>query len=43
VSENRLLRRITGHKRWELTGGGRKIQNEKLHNAHNLPILLIIK
>jgi hypothetical protein len=40
---NRLLRRIIGHKRDELTGDGRELQNEKLHNAYNLPVLLLIK
>jgi hypothetical protein len=32
VSENRMLRRIFGPKRDEMTGGCRKPHNEKLHN-----------
>jgi hypothetical protein len=34
VSENRLLRRIFGPKRDEVTGGWRKLHNEELHNLH---------
>jgi hypothetical protein len=34
--ENRALRRIFGPKRDEVTGGWRKLHNEKLHNFHNL-------
>jgi hypothetical protein len=32
VFENRILRRIFGPKRDEVTGGWRKLHNEKLHN-----------
>jgi hypothetical protein len=35
VFENRLLRRIFGPKRDEITGGWRKLHNEKLHNLNN--------
>jgi hypothetical protein len=31
MSENRLLRRIFGSKRDEMTGGWRKMRNEELH------------
>jgi hypothetical protein len=32
VFENRVLRRIFGSKRDEVTGGWRKLHNEELHN-----------
>jgi hypothetical protein len=32
VFENRVLRRILGPKRNEVTGGWRKLHNEELHN-----------
>jgi hypothetical protein len=32
VFENRVLRRIFGKKRDEVTGGWRKLHNEELHN-----------
>jgi hypothetical protein len=32
VFENRVLRRIFGAKRDEVTGGWRKLHNEELHN-----------
>jgi hypothetical protein len=32
VFENRVLRRILGQKRDEVTGGWRKLHNEKLRN-----------
>jgi hypothetical protein len=35
VSENRVLRRIFGPKRAEVTGGWRKLHNEELHNLHS--------
>jgi hypothetical protein len=31
VFENRVLRRISGPKRYEMTGGWRKLHNEELH------------
>jgi hypothetical protein len=34
VVENRALRRIFGPKRDEVTGGWRKLHNEKLHNLY---------
>jgi hypothetical protein len=34
--ENRVLRRIFGHKRGDVTGGWRKLHNEVLHNLHSL-------
>jgi hypothetical protein len=44
VRENRVLRRIFGPKRDEVTGGLRKLHNEELHNLHSSPsIIRIIK
>jgi hypothetical protein len=37
VFENRVLRRIFGPKRDEVTGGWRKLHNEELHNLYSLP------
>jgi hypothetical protein len=43
VCENRLLR-IFGPKRDEVTGGWRKLHNEKLHNLYSSPnIIRMIK
>jgi hypothetical protein len=36
VFENRLLRRIFGQKRDEVTGSWRKLHNEELHNLYSL-------
>jgi hypothetical protein len=42
--ENRVLRRIFGPKRDEVTGGWRKLHNEELHNMYSFPrIIGIIK
>jgi hypothetical protein len=35
VFENRVLRRIFGPKKYEVTGGWRKLPNEKLHNLYS--------
>jgi hypothetical protein len=35
VFENRVLKRIFGPKRDEVTGGWRKLQNEELHNLYS--------
>jgi hypothetical protein len=44
VFENRVLRRIFGLKRDELTGGWRKLHNEELHDLYTSPsIIRIIK
>jgi hypothetical protein len=44
VFENRVLRRIFGPKRDEVTGGWRKLHNEELHNLYSSPnIVRIIK
>jgi hypothetical protein len=44
VFENRVLRRIFGPKRDEVTGGWRKLHNEELHNLYSSPsIIRIIK
>jgi hypothetical protein len=36
-SENRALRRIFGPKKDEVTGGWRKLHNEKLHDLYSSP------
>jgi hypothetical protein len=38
VFENRVLRRIFGPKRDEVTGGWRKLHNEELHGLYSSPI-----
>jgi hypothetical protein len=44
VFENRVLRRIFGSKRDEVTGGWRKLRDEQLHNLYSSPnITRIIK
>jgi hypothetical protein len=44
VFENRVLRRIFGPKRDEVTGEWRKLHNEELHDLYSLPsIIRIIK
>jgi hypothetical protein len=44
VSENRVLRRIFGPKRDEMTGGWRKLHNEELHGLYSsLSIIRVIK
>jgi hypothetical protein len=44
VFENRVLRRIFGHKRDEVTGDWRKLHNEELHNLYSSPnIIRMIK
>jgi hypothetical protein len=44
VFENRVMRRIVGPKRNEVTGGWRKLHNEELHNLYSSPsIIRIIK
>jgi hypothetical protein len=40
VFENRVLRRIFGRKRDEVTGGWRKLHNEKLHNLYASPSII---
>jgi hypothetical protein len=37
VFENRVLRRIFGPKRDEVTGVWRKLHNEELHNLYSSP------
>jgi hypothetical protein len=37
VFENRVLRRLFGPKRDEVTGGWRKLHNEELHNLYSSP------
>jgi hypothetical protein len=44
VFENRVLRRIFGLKRDEVTGEWRKLHNEELHDLYSSPsIIRIIK
>jgi hypothetical protein len=38
--ENRVLRRIFGPKRDEVTGGWRKLHNEELHNLYSSPSVI---
>jgi hypothetical protein len=42
VFENRLLRRIFGAKRNEVTGGCRKLRNEEFHNVNSSPNMIIL-
>jgi hypothetical protein len=44
IFENRVLRRIFGPKRDEVTGGWRKLHNEELHGLYSSPsIVRVIK
>jgi hypothetical protein len=44
VFENKVLRRIFGPKRDEVTGGWRKLHNEEFHNLYSSPsIITMIK
>jgi hypothetical protein len=40
VFENRVLRRMFGPERDELTGGWRKLHNEDLHNLYSSPSII---
>jgi hypothetical protein len=40
VFENRVLRRIFGRKRDEVTGEWRKLHNEELHNLYSFPDII---
>jgi hypothetical protein len=40
VSENRVLRRIFGPKRDEVTGGWRKLHNEELYGLYSSPSIV---
>jgi hypothetical protein len=40
VFENRVLRRIFGPKRDEVTGEWRKLHNEDIHNLHSSPSII---
>jgi hypothetical protein len=40
VFENRVLRRIFGPKRDEVTGGWRKLHNDELHGLYSSPIIV---
>jgi hypothetical protein len=37
---NRVLRRIFGPKRYEVTGDWRKLHNEELHNLYSSPNII---
>jgi hypothetical protein len=43
VFENRVLRRIFGPKRDEVTGEMRKLHNKELHNLYSSPSIIRIK
>jgi hypothetical protein len=40
VFENRVLRRVFGPKRDEVTGGWRKLYNDELHNLYSSPNII---
>jgi hypothetical protein len=40
VFENRVLRRIFGPKRDDVTGEWRKLHNEELHNMYSSPDII---
>jgi hypothetical protein len=40
VSENRVLRRISGPKREEVAGVWRRLHNEELHNLYASPNII---
>jgi hypothetical protein len=40
VFENRVLRRIFGPRRYEVTGDWRKLHNEELHNLYSFPDII---
>jgi hypothetical protein len=42
VFENRVLRRIFGPRRDEVTGEWRKLRNEELHDLYSSPSIIII-
>ena len=43
VFENRVLRKISGPKRREVTGEWRKLHNEELHDLYSSNIVRVIK
>jgi hypothetical protein len=43
VFENRVLRRIFGPKRGEVTGESRRLHNKELYTLYSLNIILVIK
>jgi hypothetical protein len=42
VFENRLLRRVVGRKREEVTGDWRRLHNEELHNLYFSPNKILL-
>jgi hypothetical protein len=40
VFENRVLKRIFGPRRDEVTGGSRKMHNEELHDLYSSPSII---
>jgi hypothetical protein len=43
VFKNRVLRKIFGPKRDEVTGGWRELHNEELHNLYSSPNIIRMK
>jgi hypothetical protein len=43
VFENKVLRRIFGLNRDEVTGGWRKLRNEELRDLYSSPLISIMK
>jgi hypothetical protein len=41
IFQNRVLGRISGLKRDEVTGGRRKLHNEELHNLYSSPDIIV--
>jgi hypothetical protein len=42
VFENRVLRRILGPKRDEVTGGLKGLEDEELHNLYSTPSMILM-
>jgi hypothetical protein len=42
VFENRVLRRIRGHKGEDVAGGWRRLHNEELHNLYGSPNTIMV-
>jgi hypothetical protein len=42
VYGNKLMRRVFGPRRKDVTGGWRRLQNEKLHNSNSSPDIIMV-